>query len=172
MIGFRQFAAPGSRVTDRYGNWNDRRHSIRLDMTLSRAFGLLTILLFVVAGGVLCVFAIRRSDQPSKILLKVALTVLIVLGFGVFIGPILWSWTGAFIGIPLATIAGLIIAFMWRQHIANLIASPFEALFTGGHQEADPEPFYSIAQSKIKRQRIDEAIEKSWPRCMRTISMM
>jgi tetratricopeptide (TPR) repeat protein len=129
-------------------------------VTLSQAFGGFLILCMLAGTGWLFVHLLKLSDDPAKILFKAALTLGIVVLVGVFIGPNLWSQSGALIGIPLSAVAGVVIAILWRQHIGNLMARPFENLFTGGSRPPDPEPFYSIARTRRQQQRFEEAIEE------------
>ncbi len=129
-------------------------------VTLSQVFGVLLMLGAVASGFWILLQILKRCDEPKTILIKVGLTLVIVLVVSVFLGPYLWSRAGALIGIPLVAVAGVILAIIWRQHIANLMARPFEVLFTGGSEAPDPAPFFSIARAKRQQQLFDEAVEE------------
>ena len=47
---------------------------------------------------------------------------------------------------------------VWRRNIASLVANPLGSLFDGGDVPVEPQPFYSIAESKRKLGRYTEAV--------------
>lgn len=130
-------------------------------MTLNQAFGLL-ILFALGAGSVwLYIFMLKRSDDPPKILFKTALTIALIAGFGLYVGPMVSvGGSSAIAGLMISLVIGLILAILWRPHITNLMARPFEDLFTGGSEPPDPVPYFSIARAKRQQQLFDEAIEE------------
>lgn len=117
------------------------------------ALGLLAILVLIVRTVV-------KSDNPERMTLKWLFT-----GFMMFV--LFWKvggivgqggHAGAFIGIPLTAVCGLILAMTWRHNIADLIAGPFASLYNGGTTPPDPKPLYSTAQALQKQGRYLEAI--------------
>ena len=68
------------------------------------------------------------------------------------------GYDGAFMGIPLTAASGLVLAIIWRQDLAGMVAKPFGALYDGGDAEVDPQAYYSIAEAKRKRGHYTEAI--------------
>jgi tetratricopeptide (TPR) repeat protein len=68
------------------------------------------------------------------------------------------GYDGAFIGVPLTAVCGLVLAIIWRHAIAGVIAKPFTSIYDGGNEPAEPHPYYSVAQARIKRGRYAEAV--------------
>lgn len=120
------------------------------------------MLLGLIAGGIwLYIYLLRQSVDPARILIKTVITIVLIIGAGLTIVP--QMKTGGFnavFGIFMTLVVGLIIALIWRGHITDLMARPFENLFTGGSRPPDPEPFYSVARTKRQQQRFDEAIDE------------
>ncbi len=131
-------------------------------MTLTQAYGLLLILAMIAGGIWLYVYLLKQSHDPGKILAKTVITIVVLVGAGSVITPMMLAggYSAAFGGIPAAAATGLIIAIIWREHITNLMARPFESLFTGGSAPPDPEPFFSVARAKRQQQLFAEAIEE------------
>ena len=100
---------------------------------------------------------LKRSEDPALLVFKWVMTVPI-LAFGV------WK-TGLFKGTPatwtdvvFAMICALGFVAVWRRNIASLVANPLGSLFDGGDVPVEPQPFYSIAESKRKLGRYTEAV--------------
>lgn len=130
-------------------------------MTLNQAFGLLLILGMIAGAIWLYVIMLKRSDDPPKILFKTVLTIALIIGFGLYVGPMVSvGGSSAIAGLMISLVIGLIVAILWRQHITNLMSRPFEDLFTGGSAPPDPAPYFSIARAKRQQQLFDEAIEE------------
>lgn len=130
-------------------------------MTLNQAIGLLTLLGLFAAGIITYVYVLKKSHSPGLILFKTGLTVVIVIGFGgVITRMMLAGGYTAIAGIFVTLTGSAIVAIIWREHLTNLVARPFESLFTGGDAPPEPEAFYSIARTKRQQQRFDEAIEE------------
>ena len=128
-------------------------------MTLTQAFGLL-IILAAAAGGVWLYFKLLKfSDDPARILFKTGITIVVIIVAGFVIGPIMQAGGSvAALVIPAGAVTGIILTLIWREHIANLAARPFENLFTGGATPPKPEAFYSIARTHRQKQQFDEAL--------------
>lgn len=130
-------------------------------MTLNQAFGLL-IILAAIAGLVwLYVKGLQASTEPRTILVKTIMTAVICAVAYVVIGRMFaqGGYVAAFGGVPAAAVFGVILAMIWRRHITELIARPFEVLYTGGSAPPDRQPFYSVARSLRQQQKFGEAIE-------------
>jgi len=104
--------------------------------------------------------SIKHAEDPARMIFKWILTALVI-------GCMIWKvapmvgqggYAGAFGGIPLTALCGLVLAIIWRHNIAELVARPFAALYDGGNQEPIPHPAYSTAQSRQKQGRYLEAI--------------
>lgn len=120
-----------------------------------------TILMTVVCGAILLGFAgwvswgfLKRSDDPTRLVVKWILTVLIfvalsALSGGIGVSPILP---------PLAAVFGILLAILWGRNLGELVAKPFTSMYDGGQADAEPVPFYSIAEARRKRGEFPEAI--------------
>ena len=122
-----------------------------------------------IAGWVLCVLGIiagmgwwfwrslKRSDDPARFLFKWLLTLLFTGGLAGFVWWIGYNVIGAF-AVPFACVAyGVIMSILWAPNIARAIVRPLTSMYDGGDEEADPEPFYSVAHAKIKQGHYQEA---------------
>jgi tetratricopeptide (TPR) repeat protein len=117
------------------------------------AIAILIVLAFVV-------MTIIRSEEPARMVVKWFATVL-VLGFMFWkVAPLVGAggYGGAFVGMPLTAVCGLFLAIIWRHTIADLIATPFGNLYSGGKTPPTPQPLYSTAQALQKQGRYHEAI--------------
>ena len=100
----------------------------------------------------LFVRALRRSDDPNKLVIKWAFTLPFVafcIFFGAHIGPF-----GPFVIVFMA----VVLSYMWTPHISEVLFSPLTNLFDGGREEPEKKPHYSIAIAKRKNNRPLEAI--------------
>jgi tetratricopeptide (TPR) repeat protein len=119
-----------------------------------------SILIPVVAFGGLIVITVIKAEDPAQMAFKWVLT-LIVLAFMAFkVAPIVGQggYGGAFGGIPLTAVCGIVLAIIWRRTIASWVADPIGSLYDGGTTAPDPHPAYSVAQSRQKQGKYLEAI--------------
>jgi tetratricopeptide (TPR) repeat protein len=119
-----------------------------------------TILIPVVVFGGLIVFTIIKSEDPARMTFKWVLT-FIVLAIMVFkVAPMVGQggYGAAFGGIPFAAACGIALAIIWRRTIASWIADPIGSLYDGGTTAPDPQPAYSVAQSRQKQGKYLEAV--------------
>src|SRR5258706_3336563 len=123
-----------------------------------RGIVILTVFAAILAWVV--VRSIKNAEDPGRTVFKWILT-------GLIIGYMFWKvapqvgqggYAGAFIGIPLTALCGLVLAIIWRHNLAELVAKPFGALYDGGNQEPVPHPAYSTAQSRQKQGKYLEAV--------------
>jgi len=117
------------------------------------------VMVFGICGWLL-VRSLKRSEDPARLVFKWVLTALVLSVLVLKVVPIVadGGYVGAFGGIPAAAVCGLVLAIIWHQNLAGLIAKPFADLYDGGARELDPEPSYSLALSKCKRGNYTEAI--------------
>jgi outer membrane protein assembly factor BamD (BamD/ComL family) len=122
-------------------------------------WGIGLLILFGGLGLCLCARALRRSDDPARLIFKWIFTALVSWLMICKVGPMVWEGPlQAVVGMHLVAGCGVVLAIIWRHAIAGLIARPFESLYNGGEQELEPHPLYSIAQAKRKRGKYDEAV--------------
>ena len=122
----------------------------------------LFLLVWAVAIGRVLAKPLQRHELIVVLALKWLCTVVIV-GFVIRSAlPAIaqGGYGAAFYGLPvfLFSLLGLIV--VWRRSMAELIARPFENLYTGGSEPEKPHAVYSIAQARQKQGKYAEAIEE------------
>jgi TolA-binding protein len=98
------------------------------------------------------VLALKRAEDPPKLLLKWLFTIPFVI-FCIWLARKMGPF-GPF----LIVFMGIVLSVMWTQHIAELISSPLANLYDGGNVPPEPKPYYSIALARRKRRQPLEAI--------------
>src|SRR5687767_1764416 len=61
------------------------------------------------------------------------------------------AYFAAFVGIPAAAVAGILLAMIWGSNIGSMLARPLMDIFDGGDAQLEPQPFYSMAEARRKR---------------------
>jgi hypothetical protein len=127
-------------------------HSTVMPRTFDIVLG--TVGLVVAIGTVVwgVFYTLKRSDDPTKMFFKLAVTVPFVIGciwFAHALGPF-----GPFLIVFMA----IVMSLMWTPHIAELIFSPLTNLFDGGQEPPEKKPYYSIAMTKRNRGKPHEAV--------------
>jgi tetratricopeptide (TPR) repeat protein len=110
----------------------------------------LVVAIVLVGWGVF--YALKKSDAPGKMFLKLAFTLAFVLGclwLARLLGPF-----GPFLIVFMA----VVLSFMWTPHIGEWIASPITSLFDGGNEPPDKKPLYSVAMARRNRGKPHEAV--------------
>lgn len=127
-----------------------------MSIVVQYIFGSLGVIAVITA----IILTIVRSDDPARMLVKWLLTGLMLYVLIWKVGAVVGKggYGGAFVGIPLTAVCGLILAIIWRHNITDLIASPFASLYNGGNVPPEPKPLYSTAQALQKQGRYHEAI--------------
>jgi len=125
--------------------------------TIFSAIGIASLGWFIYRG-------IKDSEDPSKNIFKLALTVGFVVGeiFFVHSGIKHLSGPDDYVGAMLITgsiaVCGIILSIMWTPQISDFLISPLTDMFDGGKQPPEPKPYYSIAISKRKLNKPLEAV--------------
>jgi tetratricopeptide (TPR) repeat protein len=125
---------------------------------VSIAVGLLMIL--ITCGAIIWVLAraVKRSEDPARLLFKLVLTVILV---GALFGYAAWIGFDnlAAVTIPFLCVGfGVVMSILWAPHWGAMLAKPLTSMFDGGDEEPDPVPLYSTAIAKQKLGRYDEAL--------------
>src|SRR5260221_7259309 len=122
--------------------------------------GILFLVMLVATIGWVVVRSVRKADDPARMIFKWVLTVGMLMIMFWKVLPIVsqGGYTGAFGGVPLTAVCGLVLAIIWRHSISSLVAKPFSSLYDGGDQEVEPRPAYSIAQARQKQGKYLEAV--------------
>jgi len=112
--------------------------------------------------------ALKKSDDPAKLLFKAVFSVLLVAGEVFFIKSLIGTLHDstapqenagqAFLMAGSIGACGIILGIIWTPQISNLLISPFTNMFDGGNIPPEPRPYYSIAIAKRKRNKPVEAV--------------
>lgn len=132
-----------------------------MSMLASYAFvkGLSIILGMIGLVGVCVYFVLRRSTDPTAIQVKGVVSVLLIAGLFFFVRDTELNYGTAFIIPASCAVVGISLAILWGPHLSAAFASPITNLLSGGSEQVDLKPYYSIAISKRKAAKYAEAIE-------------
>jgi len=116
----------------------------------------------IVAGaglaGYVFLRALRRSDDPAKLIFRWCLTA-VAAGWLIYMSlhandPRDRAWLIPLVALPSAAV----LIILWGRPIAEAFARPITSLFTGGDEEVTPQPFYSIAEARRRQGKFREAM--------------
>ncbi len=96
--------------------------------------------------------ALKRSDDPAKILFKWGFTIPFIL-FCIWLARRLGPF-GPF----LIVFMGIILSIMRTPHISEWFSRPLTSLYDGGTEPPEPKPYYSIAQARRQRREFLQAV--------------
>lgn len=101
-----------------------------------------------------------RRSEDERLISKWILTAAVGAALIFVVAPIVAKGgpVAAFVGVPAAAVCGLALAILWASNIGGVVARPFEALFSGGEEEIEPQPLYSIAEARRKQGKYAQAI--------------
>ena len=100
----------------------------------------------------LTIRALRRAEDPVKILFKWGFTIPFVffcIWFAHKLGPF-----GPF----LIVFMGIVLSIMWTPHISEWFSRPLTSMYDGGTEPPEPKPYYSIAQARRQRREFLQAV--------------
>lgn len=118
----------------------------------------LTVLGGIIVAAAACFAGYRsllRSENRGTLVFKWVFSVVLVAG-GIFVLrrlPVL-AWPVAVL------IPSVILGLMWAPSFGAIVARPLMGIFDGGSQEVEPQPFYSIAETKRRKGLYQEAAEE------------
>lgn len=120
---------------------------------------LATILLALTATGLLAFWYIRSENKP-QLLARWLLTVLTVLFLVFVVGPTIqrFDWIAAFVGVPMAAAAGVVLAALWAPDIVDWFGKKFIQAIFGADAPPEPAPCYSVAEAHRKAGRYAAAV--------------
>ncbi len=123
-----------------------------MNRTLEIVIGIAGLTAILGVAGLIGIRLLKRSEDPSKVILKWVITLPLVV-YGLFfaskLGPL---------GPPVMAVFGIILAILWGPHICALVAGPLASLYDGGSQEPELKPYYSIARSLRMKGKFLEAV--------------
>ncbi len=131
---------------------------------MNRTFAIIRGMLILVAA--LAVFgwlgwrALKRSDDPPRLIFKWLITAVILVIARFAIGSVTSGddATGQIAAVLMGAVFGLALAVVWRQNLAEILARPIANLYDGGSAPPDPQPFYSQALARRNQGKFQEAI--------------
>ncbi len=131
-----------------------------MDKTYEIIRGTLILALFLATTAWMMTRSLKRSDDPAALVFKWVLTAGVLAFLAFVVIPIVakGGYVGAFGGIPLTLVCGVILAIIWGHSIIDIVAKPVGDLIDGGSAVADPGPYYSIALARQKQSQFTEAV--------------
>lgn len=114
--------------------------------------GVAGLVLFVIVVGWGAIRILRKSEDPTTLIVKWVVTVAL-LGFG-FPFSLKCGVYAPLVVMLFATPAGLV----WAPHVGEFIARPITSIIDGGDDHIDPTPLYSIAEGRRQRGDYQAAI--------------
>ena len=116
------------------------------------------LVLLAFAGAALIYWWRRSHDRPALLVRwLITLATFLFVAFGV--GPIISRFdpVAAFLGVPMALAAGVVMAATWTPSITEYFGRKFGQLYDGGDVPPEPEPCLSLAEARRKAGKYAEA---------------
>ena len=104
---------------------------------------------------------LKNSYDPSALLFRWIITFVLIVGGYYAIDHIVGPNGGPMekvLGMFLGMFIGLILAGLWVPAIVGKVSDAIGSLYTGGNEPLPPQPFYSVAETRRKQHRFQEAI--------------
>jgi tetratricopeptide (TPR) repeat protein len=98
------------------------------------------------------VHTLKRTEDPAKMLFKLAFTIPFVI-FCIWMAGRLGPF-GPFLIVLMA----VVLSVMWTPHLSELLSKPLSGLYDGGTEPPEPKPYYSIAHGRRKADKPLEAV--------------
>ena len=103
--------------------------------------------------------ALKRSDEPARLIFKWVITIPVIACFVWVIMPTVRNGgLGAVAGIIAAVVFGNLMVIVWGHSIIDIVANPIASLYTGGNEPPEPKPCYSVARARRMRREFLEAV--------------
>jgi len=117
----------------------------------------ITVEIAFLAVGLACLVwltirALKRAEDPAKLLFKWAFTIPFVL-FGLWMAQRISIY-----GPILILVMGIILSIMWTPHISEWFSRPLTSMYDGGTEPPEPKPYYSIARARRQRREFLQAV--------------
>lgn len=133
-----------------------------MSLTYEIIRGILILLVTALAVGWFLWYRLKRSTDPALLLFRWILTVGIVVALA-FGGRdahrhMVNQDPRALMAVVYSLLGGLTLAIIWVPVITDAVSNFFGGLYTGGNQEVEPKPFYSIFRAKRNKGQYFEAL--------------
>jgi hypothetical protein len=103
--------------------------------------------------------ALKRSDDPHKLIFKWVITIPVIACFVWVVMPMVKNGgLGAIGGVVLGIVFGNLMVIVWGHSIIDMVANPVASLYTGGNEPPEPKPCYSITRARRMRREFLEAV--------------
>ena len=110
--------------------------------------------------------ALKRSDDPPKIVFKIVFSLALIIAEVFFARSMIGKLQigdgnagVAFVLVMSIAACGVTLGVMWTPQVTGFILSPLTNILDGGNERPDDIPFYSIANAKRKKGDYPAAIE-------------
>src|SRR6266481_6920981 len=123
-----------------------------MHLTVEFMRGMLILIVFGALVVWLIIHTIRNAEEPKRMAVQWAITLPLVTLI-VFSLKLLGPFAPFLIAL-----CGIVLSFIWTPHLGALLVKPLTNIFDGGDIPLDPHPAYSVAISKQKRGRYQEAV--------------
>jgi tetratricopeptide (TPR) repeat protein len=100
---------------------------------------------------------VKNSDEPLVLVIRWIITA-VVLGFVYNYAAHAHDEFSMIAGVLLGAVGGVIMIFVWRERFCGFVGDQIASFYTGGSQQVDPAPCYSMAEAKRKKGKYLEAI--------------
>lgn len=102
----------------------------------------------------------KRSEDRAALIRRWVYTAADLAFIVLVVGPLFRRWDAvtAWVGVPFAAVAGLILALIWVLPLTEGLGRWVGSLYDGGTTAPDPEPVLSIAEARRKQGRYAEAV--------------
>lgn len=132
-----------------------------MELALRFAYGLFVLLAGIGLAGWCAWRLLKNSTDPAALLFRWIGTLVVVIGGYFFIDWIIGPQGGPMekiVGLMAALVLALVLAVFWAPPIVDMVSNLIGSIFTGGSAPPPPQPYYSIAETKRKQYKFQEAI--------------
>jgi tetratricopeptide (TPR) repeat protein len=137
-----------------------------MHVTLDIALRLAGLVLATGLVGLGLFFMVKKSDEPGKMLGKIAFSALLMAGIGWFVhsrlgkmeeGLSMGNMGNCLLIMGAFGVCGFILSILWTRHLGDFLINPLTGILDGGNEPPERKPFYSIALAHRNRGRLTEA---------------
>jgi len=127
---------------------------------LRTAMSVLALVLMGLAVGAFLLRWYKRTEDRPGLLFSWLVTLATGLFVVFVVGPVVgrFDWTAAFLGVPLAALAGWVMAVVWAPRIVEWLGKKATDVIFGAETPPEPTPCYSVAEAHRKAGRYASAI--------------
>ena len=115
---------------------------------------------FIIFSGWLFWRALKKSDEPLRLVWKWVITAILLGAMFKMALPVVFQGhqMSVIAGMLMVAALAIIIGITWAPNWASMLVSPLTNAFDGGAEEPEARPVYSAAQAQRNRGRYNEAV--------------